>query len=397
MSLDPSPESWVLGPSICVLTAPGRGAVAVVRVWGPGALALADRTFRPVRGKALAESSHGRLRVGRFGSGLGDEVVAVVIEGEPSEVEIQCHGGSAAVALVVEALVAGGGRVRPPRAWARFSSGSALRAEAALALASAPTARVAEIMLDQLEGALDEELRRVLDVHPYEALNLIDRLIERSHIGIRLVEGWRVVLAGRPNVGKSRLLNALAGFDRSIVAASPGTTRDVVTVPAAFEGWPVELADTAGLRSTFDPIEAEGVAMARTRQRAADLVVVVLDRSEPLDELDRAILHDHPVGLVVANKSDLPAAWDELTVGALAVSAERGDGVETLVEAVARRIVPMTPEVGSGVPFRQAHLRRLLAIRECYRTDRVERGRRSLMRWIGIEDRSSPGPRDGPA
>ncbi len=91
------------------------------------------------------------------------------------------------------------------------------------------------------------------------------------------------MLAGRPNVGKSRLLNALAGYDRAIVDPTPGTTRDVVTVPAAFDGWPVELADTAGLRSSLDPIEAEGVALARARQRGADLVVVVLDRSEPLE------------------------------------------------------------------------------------------------------------------
>ncbi len=370
-------------PFVSILTAQGRGAVAVVRVWGPGALALADRMFRPNRGKSLARSPVGRLRVGRVGSGLGDEVVAVVIDGESSEVEIQCHGGSAAVALVVEALVSGGGKVRSPRAWARHSSGSAIQAEAAFALASAPTARVAEILLDQAEGALDEELRRIFAAEPGLALSRLDSLIERGMIGIRLVDGWRVVLAGRPNVGKSRLLNALAGYERAIVAPTPGTTRDVVTVLAAFEGWPVELADTAGLRSTLDPIEAEGVALARARQRGADLVVVVLDRSEPLDDLDRAVLLDYPEGLVVANKSDLPAAWDEATLGALAVSAERGDGVEGLVEEVARRLVPDNLPIGSGVPFRPVHLRRLLAIRECYRSGRTERGRRSLARWTG--------------
>jgi tRNA modification GTPase len=378
-----SPESSALSPFVSVLTAPGRGAVALVRVWGPGALALADRAIRPNRGRALARAPVGRLRVGRVGSGLGDEVVAVVIDGESPEVEFQCHGGSAAVALVVEALVAGGGKVRPPRSWARHSSGSAIRAEAAFALASAPTVRVAEILLDQTEGALDDELRRVLEAESGSALSRLDSLIERGLIGTRLVDGWRVVLAGRPNVGKSRLLNALAGYDRAIVAPTPGTTRDVVTVLAAFEGWPVELADTAGLRSTLDPIEAQGVALARSRQGSADLVVVVLDRAEPLDDLDRAVLFDHPEGLVVANKSDLPAAWDEATLGALAISAERGDGVEGLVKEVARRLVPENPPIGSGLPFRPVHLHRLLAIRECFRSGRSERGRRSLTRWIG--------------
>jgi tRNA modification GTPase len=379
---DLSPQSSVLSPSCSVLTASGRGAVAVVRVWGPGALALADRAFSPSRGKSLARSPLSRLRVGRVGSGLGDEVVAVVVAGNPPEVEIQCHGGSAAVALVVEALVAEGAIARSPRAWARHSSGSTIRAEASLTLASAPTARVAEILLDQTEGALDEELRQVLEAEPILVLRRLDLLIERARFGTHLVDGWRVVLAGRPNVGKSRLLNALAGYDRAIVDPTPGTTRDVVTVLAAFEGWPVELADTAGLRSALDPIEAQGVAQAIVRQRAADLVVVVLDRSETLEEADRAILFDHPEGLVVANKSDLSAAWNEATVGALAVSAERGDGVEKLVKAIAARLVPEVPPRGSPLPFRLVHLRRLMAIRGCFQEGRSEQGYRSLQRWI---------------
>jgi tRNA modification GTPase len=310
-------------------------------------------------------------------------VVAVVVEGEPLEVEIQCHGGPAAVGLVLHAMIAGGGTVRTPRAWVRHSSGSVLRADADLALASAATARGADILLDQAEGALDDEFRRLLEAEPASALDLLDALIERGRFGIRLVDNWRVVLAGRPNVGKSRLLNALAGYDRAIVDPSAGTTRDVVTLLVAIDGWPVELADTAGLRSTLDPIEAEGVALARNHQRLADLVVVVLDRSEPLDDLDRAVLLDHPDGLVVANKSDLPAAWDEATVGGWPVSAERGHGISGLLQRIANRLVPDLPPPGSGVPFRSVHLRRLIAIRDCLLAGRIERARRSLRRWIG--------------
>ena len=294
------------------------------------------------------------------------------------EVEIQCHGGSAAVALVVEALRAAGAEARSGRAWARRAAGSSLRGEAAVALASAPTARTAEILLDQAEGALDDELRRVFEADRPTALDRLDRLIDRGVFGSRLVEGWRVVLAGRPNVGKSRLLNALAGYDRAIVAPTPGTTRDVVTVRGAFDGWPVELADTAGLRPTLDPIEGAGVALARARHRAADLVVVVLDRSEPLQEGDRAIVLEHPTGLIVANKSDLPGSWEADGLGALDISAERGDGIPALVDAIAGRLVPSVPPEGSGVPFRGHHLRRLRAIRDCYRAGQVDRGRGSL-------------------
>ena len=168
-------------------------------------------------------------------------------------------------------------------------------------------------------------------------------------VGLRLIAGWRVVLAGRPNVGKSRLLNALAGYDRAIVDATPGTTRDVVTARTAFEGWPVELADTAGLRPSDDPIEASGVVLARARQGEADLVLVVLDRSEPLTDIDRAIVSEHARGLVVANKCDLPAAWSPGDLDAVAVSAERGDGIEELVATIAQ---PARPRGSAPSPRR---------------------------------------------
>jgi len=368
-------------PCVSVLTASGRGAVAVVRVWGPGSRELADRFFRPNSGPSLMKTPPGRLRVGRVGAGLGDEVVAVVVEGEPPEVEIQCHGGSAAVALVVQALVEGGALIRSAQAWARHSSGSATRAEAQVALGSAPTARVAEILLDQAEGALHDELLRLADAEPEKILAGLDPLIDRALLGIHLIEGWKVVLAGRPNVGKSRLLNALAGYDRAIVDPTPGTTRDVVTVRAAFDGWPVELADTAGLRESVDPIEIQGVGIARDRHREADLVVVVLDRSEPLTGMDREILEDHREAMIVANKSDLPLSWDVSELGALAVSAERGDGIEKLASAIARRLVPTDLPTGSAVPFRKVHLQRLRAIRDAFEEGQVDRAGRSLRRW----------------
>ena len=300
------------GARVCVLTPQGRGAVAVVRVWGPRALAVADASFRPRRGPSLAESPPGRLRLGRMGAGIGDEVVAVVIASEPPEVEVYAHGGSAAVALVVDALVAEGAELRRPVAWVRHDARSAIAAEALVDLARAPTVRTAEILLEQAQGALEADVREALAAladDPAEALDLVDALLGRASVGLRLIAGWRVVLAGRPNVGKSRLLNALTGYDRAIVDATPGTTRDVVTARTALDGWPVELADTAGLRPSDDPIEASGVALARARQGEADLVLVVLDRSEPLTDIDRAVIAEHARGLFVANKCDLPAAW----------------------------------------------------------------------------------------
>jgi tRNA modification GTPase len=301
-----------------------------------------------------------------MGAGLGDEVVAVVLGAEPFEVEIQCHGGPAPLALVVEALTTAGGTVVEPDRWVESSKPSPIAAQAQLDLAEAPTVRAAEILLDQMQGALDLEIQRAAELaatHPIAALERLDELVRRSRVGCRLLNGWRVVLAGRPNVGKSRLLNALAGFDRAIVTATPGTTRDVVTVRTAFDGWPVELADTAGLRPTADDVETAGIALARARQAEADLVLLVLDGSEPLTSFDLALVDAHPEALRVVNKADLPRAWGPDPASTLIVSAERGDGLDPLIAAIAARLVPEPPPPGAGVPFRPEHLDRIERIR----------------------------------
>src|SRR5260221_158881 len=113
-------------PRVCMLTPDGRGALAVLRVWGAGALELIDAVFRPARGAPLAETPCDRMRFGRIGAGFGDEVVAVVISREPPEVEIHCHGGPAAVSLVIEALVGQGAERRQPGAWVRHAAQSTI-------------------------------------------------------------------------------------------------------------------------------------------------------------------------------------------------------------------------------------------------------------------------------
>jgi len=383
---------------VCVLTPEGRSAIAVVRVWGPDAIAVADAAFRPRSGFGLAATEPGRLRLGRMGAGLGDEVVAVVLGGGPPEVEVQCHGGLAPPALVVEALVAAGAVRVSSEDWIARSGRSALAVAAEIDLARAPTVRSAEILLEQAQGALEAEVCRLIEFVPADlpaALATLAALLRRAAVGLHLVCGWRVVLAGRPNVGKSRLLNALAGYQRAIVTPTPGTTRDVVTLRTALDGWPVELADTAGLRPTVDPIEATGIALARARQRAADLVLVVLDRSEPRTAADAEVLADHPDALRVANKSDLPAAWDAQLLGALPISAQTGDGIERLISTLARRLVPEPPAPGSGVPFRAEQVRRLERARRLLTGGRTAAALRALDtlrtdRWVGQRSRNPP-------
>ena len=141
----------------------------------------------------------------------------------------------------------------------------------------APTLRAAAVLLDQSHGAFASAVAGCL-----EDLSQLPRLAALAAVGRHLVEPWQVVLAGPPNVGKSSLINALAGFERSVVAPVAGTTRDVVTVRVAFDGWPVELSDTAGLRDSGEALEAEGIARTKSRLASADLVVWVMDLTDPV-------------------------------------------------------------------------------------------------------------------
>jgi tRNA modification GTPase len=176
------------------------------------------------------------------------------------------------------------------------------------------------------------------------------------------------VIAGRPNVGKSRLLNALAGFPRAIVDPTPGTTRDVVPIRTSFGGWPIEIVDTAGLRPTSDAIENLGIAMSHREQERADLVLLVLDRSEPLHGIDRKLIATMAGALPIANKSDLAPAWSSadipINASTLAtISADRGDGVTSLIATIVDRLVPDPPPAGQAVPFRMGHLDDLTRVR----------------------------------
>ena len=174
---------------------------------------------------------------------------------------------------------------------------------------------------------------------------------------MHLVSPWRVVFAGPPNVGKSSLINALAGYQRAIVSPIPGTTRDVVTLTTAIDGWPVELADTAGLRSTDDELEAAGVELAQSALATADLAVLVQDATNPAatPQFDpRAVpprvIHVHnKIDLVSAD--DLPAFGSTTPPTQLATSAETGAGIADLAAAIGRSLVPNPPACGDAVAF----------------------------------------------
>jgi len=345
-----------------VLTPPGRGAVATVGVRGPRAVAIVARRFAPAAGQPLTEYPVGRVLFGRFrGDGTAKEELVVGLVA-PDEVEVHCHGGLAAVEAVTAALVAEGARRIDWRTWSEQIEPDLLASEALIALADARTERTAAVLLDQYRGALREKVRQIAGKLRQEDASAaaagLSRLLDRAELGRHLMRPWRVVIAGRPNAGKSSLMNALLGFQRSIVFAEPGTTRDVLTATTALDGWPVELADTAGLRASGDAIETEGVERALLQVREADLVLLVCDVTADWSLHEDDVLAAARRALVIHHKCDLVEPPSDGRPVGLAVSSLSLHGIEELCSEIVIRLVPDPPQPGEGIPIndRQVNL-----------------------------------------
>ncbi len=338
-----------------VLTPPGRGAVATVGVRGHAALAAVARRFRPASGRALESYPAGRILFGRFqlADGLEEELVVGLVSAD--QVEVHCHGGAAVVQAIAEALVAAGCRLIDDRQWAACEQPDAIAAAALLALGQARTERTAAVLLDQYRGALRvavaEEIRHLASGEGRTASAALERLLSRRELGLHLTAPWKVVLAGRPNAGKSSLMNCIIGYERAIVFEQPGTTRDVLTASTAIDGWPIELADTAGLRAAEGAIETEGIERAWAEISAADAVLLVADTTAVWDaELFVEVAKQAKRVLVVHTKCDLQLPSDGRSAG-IAVSAKNGSGIEALCGGIAELLVPDPPLPGEAVPF----------------------------------------------
>lgn len=336
-----------------LLTPPGRSALATLAVRGRCAWKAVRELFRRLDGSELPpaeEASPGEFWLSRLSSGPEEKVILALrgLRPEPC-VELHCHGGPEVLRLIEQLL--DGQRLRRMD-WSSLGSGKDEACTELTALASAATARTAGIVLDQVQGAFRQELAALREALTRGRLadtsSRLKTLLRHAGVGRRLATPWRVVLAGAPNVGKSSLANALAGFVRSIVSATPGTTRDLVTTHLAFDGWPVHLTDTAGVRRGAGDLEGLAINEGLEAAGQADLCLWVVDASAPPvwppGSLSRA--------KVVVNKIDLTPAWDLALAGdAALVSARTGEGVTDLAEAVARWLVPDPPAAGAPVPY----------------------------------------------
>ena len=364
---------------IYALATPVGGAIAVVRISGPGAEALLRRVFTG-RG-APREMTYGRV-VDGAGETL-DEAMAAFFPAPRSYTgedmaELYLHGGQVTVRRVLALLGCHARSARPGEFTERaFLAGKMdlAQAEAVMDLINAGAERSAKSALAQLEGRLSVRIagveRELLDAlsgleaaidYPEEleddvtsalpevlaaAERELQALAGAGLSGRVLREGARVAIVGRPNAGKSSLLNALAGAERAIVTQFAGTTRDVLEETVSMEGVPVTLYDTAGIRAADDPVERIGVERARLAADRADLLLVCFDAAAPLTEEDLALLRETEgrPRIAVCNKSDLPALWSAETlaaqgISACTVSAETGEGLAALRHAIAVRVAP---------------------------------------------------------
>ncbi len=375
-----------LDDTIAAIATPlGEGALAIIRVSGRDALAVADRCFRPVGKRAprpSAAPSH-TLHLGHIvrEDRVVDEVLLAVMRAprtytREDVMEISCHGGLLPARAVLETVLAAGARLAEPGEFTRraFLNGrlDLAQAEAVADIIRARTDLALAAAEDQLAGHLSRHVNRLRDDlmkvlahleahldfpeediapatqaemgrHMDAALQRLDELLRTAGEGRILRQGVRAAIVGRPNVGKSSLLNRLLGHDRAIVSPTPGTTRDTIEETANIRGLPVVFVDTAGLRETGEAVEQEGIRRSQAALRQAELVLLVLDQTEPLQAEDERLLaalagRRH---LVVLNKCDQPdrLQWSgSQAASALRISCLTGAGLEELKDAIARTV-----------------------------------------------------------
>ncbi len=348
---------------VSLLTPTGTGAIATIAVLGPDAWSIAQRVFQRSNGRPLPNRPQaGQFWYGRVGGEKGDEVILAVRATEPKVwTEYHCHGGKLVTEWLMKLFA---NEDCEAISWADFiarSENCSSKDTIALRfLPEARTLRTASILLDQYHGAylraVREAMTALMNNDVEKAQTMIQALLRHADVGLHLTRPWRIAVAGLPNAGKSSLVNALAGYQRSVVAPIPGTTRDVVTTTLAFHGWPVELSDTAGLRQSADDLEREGVARARRALEDTDLCLWVIDVTGELPPGKDAFAAQNklPVSriLPVLNKTDLPSAWDvSRFLDAVAVSALTGAGIDALITRMIQRLIPDDPLPGAAVPY----------------------------------------------
>ena len=360
-----------------IATAAGSGGIGIVRISGENAIDIADKLFVPKSGKPLKERKSHTLNYGSiiFDGKVIDEALVSVMRAPNSYTcedvaEINCHGGYSSVAAVLDAVLKSGARIAEPGEFTKraFLNGriDLTQAQAVIDVINAGTEESRRAAVMRLEGKLSSKIKEmrgeILDMiahievsmdypeHDEDVMNKqnvkqktlvllekIQKLIDGADTGRILREGIDTVILGRPNVGKSSLLNSLLEEERAIVTDIPGTTRDILRESVNLNGIPLNLIDTAGIRNTEDTVEKMGVERSRKLADEAELLLIVIDCSAALTEQDREILAltENKKAIILLNKIDLEQCltsedMSEYGCTVLDISAKHDTGLEAL-------------------------------------------------------------------
>ncbi|KKB37470.1 tRNA uridine-5-carboxymethylaminomethyl(34) synthesis GTPase MnmE [Bacillus thermotolerans] len=381
-----------------ISTPSGEGAIAIVRLSGEEAVEIADRVFQSPSKKSLTEMTSHTIHYGHLidpkTGNVVEEVMLSLMKGPKTftredVVEINCHGGLVSVNRVLQLVLAQGARLAEPGEFTKraFLNGriDLSQAEAVMDLIRAKTDRAMNVALNQMEGRLSKLIRQlrqeILETLAHIEVNIdypeyddveemthkvllekaafvqkeIKKLLQTAEQGKILREGLSTVIIGRPNVGKSSLLNALVHENKAIVTDIPGTTRDVIEEYVNVRGVPLRLVDTAGIRETEDIVERIGVERSRQVLKEADLILLVLNYSDELTEEDEKLFQavEGMDVIVLVNKTDLPQKIDMERVKELArdkklvtASLLEEKGIDELEEAIASLFFSGSIEAG---------------------------------------------------
>lgn len=372
--------------TIAAISTPnGAGGMGVIRISGENALAVAESVFSSVSGKKISEMKGYTASFGKImdDDEMIDEAVALVFRAPHSYtgedvVEISCHGGMYVTRRVLRAVISHGAAPAGPGEFTKraFLNGKMglTEAESVMDIISANGEQSARAALGIKEGRLRRKIDEVrtqlitqaahlaawadypedeipevdeteLKAALYDSAEKLSALLKTYDAGKLMREGVDTVIAGKPNVGKSTLMNLLSGCERSIVTNIPGTTRDIIEETVILGGIPLRLSDTAGIRTTDDPVESIGVSRARDRLLSAGLVFAVFDASIPLTDDDRELISllENAPAVAVINKTDLDVKIDDAFIRerikhVVSISAKNGSGISEL-EAQVGQIV----------------------------------------------------------
>ena len=390
-----SPSSKTIA---AISTPQAPGGIGIVRISGPQAREIAGKVFTSRHGKTLDEIKGYTALYGRVHDGERDidEAIALNFTSPASftgedVVELSCHGGLYIMRRVLKAVFAAGAVPAGPGEFTRraFLNGKIglTEAESVMQIISAQGEQAAKAALAGHDGALERKIIKIRDLLIETAAHLsawadypeddipqvnpemlettlltakmeIERLLRQFDAGRAIREGVSTVIAGRPNVGKSTLMNLLSGCERSIVTEYAGTTRDIVEDTVILGDVPLRLSDTAGIHTTNDPVEKIGVDRARGKVQEAQLVLAVFDSSQLLNEEDRELISivQGSSAIAVVNKSDLPAKIDMKYIHKyfkqiVYISALSGEGLQELKDAVAELLRTSELNPADGILF----------------------------------------------